>query len=228
MLAGLGAIGLAIAGVGFLLDLKGFLGNVLAGLSSLILGAVLAVGLITHLLNRQRREQWCVVRREIVRAVCEGVVSMATAFALVLSDDAGFLDLTGSAADLVAQPQIAAALLGLIAVAEADAAELAAGFELDRASSRVLYDQVAVAVEPLRAATTTRVIVLGDEPRLVEVLLILERRERLWGELVTMVERAEALDEMAWQQATDTLRASVDVYRYFLSKHEVGCPLTSG
>jgi hypothetical protein len=221
VLTSLGLLGVAIAGAGLLLNVNGFLGNALAGLSSLILGAVLAVVLIEQLLRQRRPEQWHLVRDEIRRAICEGVVDMASSFAIAVSDGSGFLGLVGPEDDPVARPQIAAALEKLIAATEAKAAELAAQLEPDQASSRILYDQIAAAVVPLRMATTTRVIVLGDEPLLVAALLTLERTEQRWGGWVETVEKSGAPDLMAWQQATSTLQAGTDVYKYFVRRHEV-------
>ncbi len=218
MLVVLTVAGVVIAVVGFLLEANGFLGNVLAGLSSLILGAVLAVVLIEQLLRRRRREQWHVARGEIRRAICEGMVDMASSFAMVLADDSGFLGIAAAEDDPVARPQIAVALQLLILAIEDGAAGLAAQLEPDRASSRVLYDQVAPAVAPLRTDTTTRVIVLGDEPQLVAALLAFERTERRWVGWVEAVERSGAPDLMAWQQATSTLRAAVEVYEYFVGR----------
>ena len=216
-LAMLTATGAAIAGLGFALEAEGFAGNALAGLSSLILGAVLAVVLIDHLLRRQRREHWSLARNEICRAICESVVDMASSFALFVSGGGGFLYLVGPEKDPVANPRIRAALGALLEAASADEARLSSALEPDLASSRVLYDQVAAAVAPLRVATTTRVIVLGDEPRLVTALLDLEHAERRWGSWVETVEREGAPDSIAWYHATATLRAGSEVYGYFLT-----------
>jgi hypothetical protein len=217
LLAILAAAGVGVAGIGFGVEAEGFAGNALAGLSSLILGAVLAVVLINQLLQRQHREHWAIARAEICRAICEVIVDMASSFALFVSDGNGFLGLVGPEDDPIARPQIWLALGDLIEATAADEQRLSSQLEPDLASSRALYDQVATVVSPLRTATTTRVVVLGDEPTLVAALLSLERAERRWGSWVQTVETEGAPDSIAWQHATATLRAGADVYGYFLT-----------
>jgi hypothetical protein len=64
---------------------------------------------------------------------------------------------------------------------------------------------------------TTRIIVLGDEPLLVEALLTLERAERQWQAWIETVEDWGAPDGFAWRNATNTLEAATAVYGYFVS-----------
>jgi hypothetical protein len=217
LLAALAVLGLGITVLGFALEAEGFSGNTLAGLSSLILGAVLAVALIDQLLRRRHREHWSIARAEICRAICEAVVEMASSFALSVSDDLEFLRLVGAEDDPVTRPQIWLALCDLVEAARAAEQRLSSRLEPELASSRTLYEQVARVVAPLRIATTTRVIVLGDEPQLVAALLELERAEQRWRSWVDTVEREGAPDYIAWRHATATLQAGTDVYGYFLT-----------
>jgi hypothetical protein len=212
----LSLIGLAPAVAGLIFDVEGFLAHVLAGVSSLILGAVLAVVLIDQLLQQRRREQWQTVRDAIRRAICEGVVDMATSFALVVADGEQFLGLVGPEDDPLPRPQIAAALRKLVVDSEANREYLAKELEPDTASSRALYEQVAPTIAQFGATMTTRVIALGDEPQLVESLLALERAEHQWKSWVETVEGWGAPDAYAWQQATNTLRAAGNLYSYFV------------
>jgi hypothetical protein len=217
LLVALAAAGVLVTILGFALQAEGFTGNTLAGLSSLIVGAVLAVALIDHLLRRQHRERWAIARAEICRTICEAVVDMASSFALSVSDDLEFLRLVGPESDPVASPQIWHSLRDLVEATSSAEHMLSSQLEPELASSQTLYEQVAPIVAPLRIATTTRVVVLGDEPRLVAALLNLERAEQRWRDWVYMVEREGAPDGLAWQHATATLRAGADVYGYFLT-----------
>jgi len=213
----LSLVGFAPAIVGLIFDVGGFLAHVLAGASSLILGAVLAVVLIDQLLQQRRRTQWQTVRDAIQRAICEGVVDMATSFALVTSDGERFLGMVGPEDDPLPRLQIDLALRRLVEDSEANQEALAAQLEPDIASSRSLYEQVSPAIARFGGTMTTRIIALGDEPKLVEALLMLERAEHQWRSWVETVENWGAPDVYAWQQATNTLRAGVAVYGYFLA-----------
>jgi hypothetical protein len=102
-------------------------------------------------------------------------------------------------------------------VARAEAPSLAASLEADVASTRIVYDEAARALEPMQGATT-RVIMLGDEPALVKRMLAFERAQRLWGTWVTEVEHAGAPDRIAWAQAISALDAGTAVYKYFVAE----------
>jgi hypothetical protein len=221
LLAGLAAAGMAVAGLGFAVEAEGFAGNALAGLSSLILGSVLAVALIDQLLRRRHREHWSAARDEICRAICEAIVDMASSFALFVSSGNGFLDMVGPEDDAFARPRIGSALCDLIDAIRDDEPRLSSQLEPDLASSRTLYDEVSTIIASLRTVMTTRVVVLGDEPQLVAALLNLERAERQWESWVVMVERDGAPDGLAWRHATATLQAGADVYSYFLPAEQV-------
>ncbi len=216
LLVGLTLVGLLPAILGFALGLNDFVAHVLAGASGLILGAVLAVALIERLLRQQHREHWSPVHDEMRRAMCEGVVEMAFTFATILPSGAAFIDVVADEEDLRPHARIADALRRLVEAAESDAQPLARDLDSERASSRTLFRQVAPVITPLRDAMTSRLIALGDEPALVTVLLAFERAQRQWAIGITSVEHARAPDRFAWECATLTLQAGVEVYSYFV------------
>jgi hypothetical protein len=209
LLIALSIVGLIPAVIGLALDVGGFLAHVLAGMSALILGAVL--------LRQRRRAQWETARNELRRAICEGVVDLASSFALVVPRGDQFLGLVGPEDAVLPRRQIATALQQLVATTEAEQGNLAGRLEPDIASTRNLYDEVSIAIAPFRSAMATRVIALGDESHLVTALLTLERTERQWRSWVETVEQWGAPDLIAWSHATGTLRAESDLYRYFVS-----------
>lgn len=219
LLAALTLIGLAPVVIGFAVE-DGFLPHVLAGLAGLILGAVLAVVLIEQLLQRRRKEQWRLAREEMISAICEALVEMAGSFALVLPGANHFLDFVGPEDDPVARPQIAQALQDLVGQTEAHYKALSLVVEdPDLASSRTVYDDAALALRMVDRATT-RVIVLGDEPGLVKLMLALERAQQRWEQWLETVEQQGAPDRISWHQALLTIRAAADIYAYFVSDDE--------
>jgi hypothetical protein len=210
-------VGLAPAVLGFALDLSDFEAHALAGVSGLILGAVLAVVLIDELLRRRRREHWALVYAEMRRSIAEAVLEMGTRFAAMLPGRSAFLDLAGPEDDPLPRADIADSLQRLLDDLRRGATSLAADIEQpDRSSTRRLYDQVAPIAAPLRTATTTRVIALGDQPLLVSALLTFERAERLWQSWLLAVEHEGAPDRFAWEHAVATLSAATGVYRLFV------------
>lgn len=209
--------GLLPVAIGFALSLHDFIAHVLAGISGLVLGAVLAVALIDRLLAQRRSEQWHTVRNQMFGLICERIVEMSTDYSGALSGSPRFFDRVGPEDNPVARPEIAAALTDLVIAVEAAVPELSRDVDdPDRASSRVLFDQVTPLVLPLQEAMTTRVIALGDDPHLVGHLLALERAQRSWRTWIEAVEHAGAPDSYAWDQATLTLKVAGDLYYYIL------------
>jgi hypothetical protein len=217
LLLALAAAGIVVTGLGFAIEAEGFAGNSIAGLSSLLLSVVLAVGLIDQMLRRKRREQWSAVRDEMSRAICEAILDMAWSFALVVPDNMGFAETVANERDSFASPRIWRALCDLVEAATVDTDSLAAQLAPHLASTRVLYDQTAGVVASFRSEMTTRDAVMGDEPKLVEALLAMERAERGWRSQLEMVEREGAPDRLAWASATAALRAGSEVYGYFVT-----------
>ena len=212
ILIGLSVVGAALVLLGFKLHLRDFGVHMMAGAAGLILGAVLAVVLIDKLQRQRRSEQWKLVSDEIRRSVSEGVVTMALEFAgyLHVSDD--LLRQSSPAEEPAPDRAVASALKNLVATTAAMAPECALDLDPDRGSSRQLYDQAAVV---LPGATVTRLIALGDQPKLVATLMRFERVERLWADWIAMVEQAGAPDRVAWAYATSTLRAGSELYAHF-------------
>jgi hypothetical protein len=93
---------------------------------------------------------------------------------------------------------------------------LAREIDADISSSRALYTDVAPTIARFSPDMTTRVIVLGDEPDLVEALLKLERAEHQWRVWIEAVEHSGAPDAFAWREALGTLVAATTVYGYFV------------
>jgi hypothetical protein len=210
--------GVAPFAVGFALPLHDFIAHFLAAIAGLILGAVLAVTLIDRLLAQRRTEEWDIVRKQMLGPVCERIVEMASDFAAMIPHAASFLDRVAPEPDPFARPEIATALDELVNVGEAAISRLAAEIEeVDRASSRVLYDQVAALIVPLQGTTTTRIVSLGEDPGLVSHLLELERAQQQWLKWLEMVEHDGAPDSFAWEQAVLTLATAGVLYRYILA-----------
>jgi hypothetical protein len=211
------AAGFAPAILGFALGLPDFEAHALAGLSGLILGAVLAVGLIDELLRRRKRETWALVYGEIRRSISEAVLDLSTRFAAMLPGQSAFLEVAGPEDDPFPRADVAHSLEQLLTEVRGRLPQLAGELDQpDRSSTRRLYDQVAPIAAPLRTATTTRVIALGDEPRLVSALLDFERAERRWHGWLLAVEQEGAPDTFAWEHALATLSAAAGVYSEFL------------
>jgi hypothetical protein len=211
------ALGLAPAIAGLAFNVEGFLAHILAGLAGLILGAVLAVWLIDRLLRERRRAQWQVVRAAIRRTICERVVDLGTSYAIAVNTDHDFIGLVGPEDAAIPHHKIRAALSQLCIDLRGAQAALAIQLAPDLASSRSLYSEVSPAITLLGQEMSTRIIVLGDEPVLVETLLVLEREEHQWHAWIETVEQWGAPDKFAWQKATGTLEAAIAVYGYFVT-----------
>jgi hypothetical protein len=217
LVAALTIAGFFPVALGFALHLHEFIAHVLAGVSGLILGAVLAVWLIDGLLARRRSEHWHAVRGQMLSLACERIIEMAADYAAVIPGEHSFIDRVGPEDDPLAKPEIATALAELLDATALASLELALEVEdPDRASTRLLYDQVKVRIAPLQESMTTRVIALGDEPHLVVRTLALERAHQNWHNWLGEVERAGAPDRYAWEQATLTLKAASELYAYIL------------
>jgi hypothetical protein len=217
LLAVLVIAGFLPVALGFVLHLHEFIAHVLAGASGLILGAVLAVWLIDSLLARRRSEHWHAVRVQMLSLACERIVEMASDYAAAIPGEHGFIDRVGPEDNPMAKPEIATALTELLDATAVAASELALDVENpNRASTRLLYDQIKLRIAPLQESMTTRVIALGDEPHLVVHTLALERAHQNWHNWLGEVERAGAPDRYAWEQATMTLKAASELYAYIL------------
>jgi hypothetical protein len=217
LLYALTVAGLIPVVLGFAFSLPDFIAHVLAGVAGLILGAVLAVVLIDRLLSQRRSEQWHVVRDQMLALICERIVEVGADYSSALPGKQGFFDRVGPEDDPVARPDVAIGLRELTAAVRDAAPELSKDVDYpDRASTRLLYDQVEPLLAPLQDAMTTRVIALGDDPGLVAQLLSLERAQQKWRIWIETVERAGAPDSYAWEQATLALAAACDLYEYIL------------
>lgn len=208
-------LGSAAAVFGLADETDGFLGNAIAEVSGVTLGAVLAVTLIERVIARQRTERWSPVREEIRRAVCSQVVAMAIDFHMATPQPGRLLE-TLDARYAVERAEVADAMSEVADALDAAIPQLASAIEPDLASSRSLHTSIELSFEPIRDLLTTRVVVLGDEPDLVRRLMALEHHERRWRFSIHGVERFGAPDSHGWEPASSMLRAGIEAYRYFL------------
>ena len=68
------AVGLAALSAGFLIDFKGFAGNVLAELAGLLFSALVAVLVVDRLVEGDRRRRWRLVSDETLRTFQDALV----------------------------------------------------------------------------------------------------------------------------------------------------------
>jgi hypothetical protein len=220
-------VAIVATSVGLSIDAQGFAANAAAEIAGLAVSVIVAVMVAESLIERRRREQWNRVAAWLTGDIEERLWGM------LLIGDETILPRDYSSR-LAAGKNLPAALDFMANRIRAHAEDWAAsgtrsaerrGYHrpagreretkeelLEFASSRPLLRAVQEVIHPLRDTVTPRVLDLGTDARLVDLLLQLEYGERLWSQIAAGVRGV--LDDdpaLAWRAAAGCYGAARDL-----------------
>jgi hypothetical protein len=173
--------------------------------------------LIDVLIERRRSERWEAARELTLRSIFIQVTDMAVDLLMVshvthlMKDDSaiGYYDTIDGD-----DPRSKATVEALHELAEfvrehAEAlAEAPSEFGEIDATSRELYREVRQELSTLRDVLTPRVLELGGDPKLAELLFEVERSDRYWRHAVWLIDNDWGMpDKFAWNSVATVYKA---------------------
>lgn len=205
LLAGVAGIGAGVCGIGFGIDAPGFGSNLLAGVVDLAVGVIVAVFLADYLVEARSRARWKQVEAASVGAIADRLQTLR----LIVVE---LVFLPSDAHDsIMGEPHLARALELIAKAIRENRAALASGSanfnfpgQVDYRSSQPVLSEVQPETRYIRESLTPRILMLAADSRLVELLVDLETRERVWTEGVRLVvDDWQYPEEYAWEHAAD-------------------------
>jgi hypothetical protein len=233
-LAAVAIVGLASAGAGFALDVRGFAVGLLASIAALAMTVLTATFFFDELAEKQaaarRRDKWNIVRVATLTAIWEQVRRMtlpiamrsptADTFAVAYKTALELMDGVSSWIPTEATPL------------DEDAADGLATYEEYKASMTRLYEDVAREYVYIRDVLTPRVLDLADDVELTRLLFDLDDAERQWSAIVFTAGKGETQGSWAtfpvdtWKAVADFHQAAVEVARHVASAPDLPQPRT--
>lgn len=217
VLLALVAVALAALGIGLALGARAFVSNFLAGLVGWAISVLFAVLLIDVLLERRRAERWEAVRELTLRSIFIQVTDMAVDLLMVShvtdlmdGEDAMRYYDTINGDDPRSERSVEALheLADFVRKHAEDLADATSEFGQIDTTSRSLYREIQQELATLRDVLTPRVLELGGDPKLAELLFEVERSERYWRHAVWLIENDWGMpDKFAWNSAATVYKA---------------------
>jgi len=205
---------IAIA-VGFVVSPDGFVGNLIAELTGILVGVALALTIAEELSRRRHHEQWARVRRQTLRSLCGYIETVALDFAMALPEAP--LDVRTNA-HWMDYPQVAEVkaasegLRDLEAQLKEKASELSDQADLSKSSSRTLFDETNQNLLAIRDVIAPRILMLDEDPDLSRLLGDLEEADRRWAMVLPAIEEWGVPDSEGWGEATNVFHRARLVY----------------